>query len=86
MKRALVRLPWRFFVDHDERALPTPEIVRSTKAHAFVSVDDPALSELLDDARHYAHPYGPDNCPLGIIASAKATVKAIEAALAKVQS
>jgi hypothetical protein len=78
-----VRIPARFYEDHKERALPTPLEVRGTRRHLWVRLDDPALGELLDDARHYAHPCGPDLCPPGLIMSAKATVRAIEAALAK---
>lgn len=74
----LVRLPAMFYADHMDRSLPTPKEVRGTTRHVWVSCDDPALAELLDDARHYAHPNGPDNCSPGLIASAKATVAAIE--------
>lgn len=74
----LIRIPWVFALDHDERDLPLPEIVRATKSHWFVRADDPALRELLDDAEHYAHPYGPDGEGLGgLRSSAKATVRAI---------
>lgn len=76
----LVRLPNRFYDDHYDRSLPTPEEVRTTQRHVFVRVNDPALPHLLDDARYYAHPYGPDNCSRGLIISAKATVQAIEKA------
>lgn len=74
----LIRIPWVFALDHDERELPTPEIVKSTKSHWWVRADDPALPELLSDAEHYAHPWGPDAEGLGgLKASAKATVRAI---------
>jgi hypothetical protein len=72
-----IRVPERFYVDHMERALPTPEDVGSLSNHALVRSDDPALGELLSDAEHYAHPSGPDAAPRGVIASAKATVRAI---------
>lgn len=77
----MVRVPAKFFVDHLERALPTPEEVHGDDRVVWLRIDDPALPELLDDARHYAHPCGPDLCSRGLIASAKATVKAIEASL-----
>lgn len=75
----LIRLPQKFFTDHWERALPTPEVVRETKSHVFVRADDPALPELLNDAEYYAHPNGPDADWLGgLKASARATVRAIK--------
>lgn len=77
----LIRLPQRFFVDHEERDLPTPEVVRHTKAHFFVRAADPALPELLNDAEFYSHRWGPDGEGLeGLKASARATVKAIKSA------
>lgn len=78
----LIRLPVTFFIDHEERSLPTPTVVRETKSHFFVASGDPALGELLSDAEHYAHPYGPDADGLsGLKASAKATVRAIRDAI-----
>ena len=58
----LIRIPTKFFIDHEERALPTPVVVTETKRHFWINSDDPALGELLDDAKHYAHPYGPVAC------------------------
>jgi hypothetical protein len=72
-----IRIPDRFYVDHMERALPTPEDIGNSASHAVVRADDPAIWELLSDAEHYAHPSGPDAAPRGVIASAKATVRAI---------
>jgi len=74
---ATIKVPDRFYIDHMERALPTPKDVGNLRNHAVIRVDDPALGELLDDAEHYAHPSGPDAAPRGVIASAKATVRAI---------
>jgi hypothetical protein len=79
----LVKLPGKFFDDHRERALPTPAVVRETDRSVWVNCADPALAELLDDARYYSHAYGPDLCSRGLIASAKATVRAIEATCAQ---
>lgn len=74
----LIRLPIKFMLDHSERDLDTPEIVRHTKSHWWVDAADPALSELLNDAEFYSHPYGPDAEWLGgLKASARATVRAI---------
>jgi hypothetical protein len=58
----LVRLPWGFFQDHQDRDLPTPEPVRWNKKSVWVSLDDPNLDELLDDAEYYA---APNTCPDG---------------------
>lgn len=81
MDAKLIRLPQRFLMDHEDRALPTPEVVKQTKAHFFVRADDPNLSELLNDAEFYSHRWGPDGEGLeGIKASARATVKAIKEA------
>lgn len=55
-----VRIPQKFFVDHSERDLPTPEIVKETKVHYYIKKDDPAWAELVDDARHYADPRATD--------------------------
>jgi hypothetical protein len=76
-----IRVPSYFFTDHLERNLDTPADLGKCRSHAVVSVDDPHLAELLDDAEHYAHPSGPDACGKGLIASAKATVRAIRDAI-----
>jgi hypothetical protein len=81
MPTATIKIPDRFYIDHMERALPTPEDVGSFKNHALVRADDPALRELLDDAEFYAcmtERRGRYDCmPRGIVASATATVRAI---------
>jgi len=78
----LIRIPWAFYIDHSERDLETPEIVKSTKRHIWIRADDPALSELRSDAAYYCHKYGPDAEYLfGLKASARATMNAINAAL-----
>lgn len=89
----LIRLPSMFWNDHADRALPTPEAVPpSNKRALWVRRDDPALPELLSDARYYADPYGPDGFACGsddregqlwgmrLKRSAKLTAEAIEAA------
>jgi hypothetical protein len=80
-RNELVRVPAKFYVDHEERSLPTPQEVRRTDRHVWVRRNDPELPGLLSDARYYAHQYGPDLCSRGLISSAKATVKAIESAM-----
>jgi hypothetical protein len=49
----LVRLPWGFFQDHQDRDLPTPEPVRWNKKSVWVSLDDPHLDDLIEDAEYY---------------------------------
>lgn len=75
----LIRIPHRFFNDHRDRDLPTPEVVRWTNRHLYIRLDDPATPELLNDAEYYADPWGPDG-GIGLRSSAKATAKAIRAA------
>lgn len=74
---AEIRIPKRFFLDHWERDLPTPEILRDTAKHYFISSDDPNLPELLDDAAHYAHAHGPDEAPAGLKPAARALIEAV---------
>tara|TARA_Y100000588_G_scaffold312515_1_gene339229 strand:+ start:4289 stop:4723 length:435 start_codon:yes stop_codon:yes gene_type:complete len=76
------RVPRVFLDDHVERDLPCPPIRRETKRHYWVCVDHPDASELLNDAAHYADPYGrPDGEEYnGLVASARATKQALLAA------
>ena len=78
----LIRIPTRFFEDHQERELPTPEVHKATKSHYWISADDPALPELLNDAEHYADmaPYM-DPYYFGLCMSARATARAIRRTL-----
>jgi hypothetical protein len=78
MPYTLIRIPKRFLDDHLERDLPTPEIVRETSLHYFIASGDPAIGELIEDARHYAD--GLDEAPRGIVMSARATLRAIRQA------
>jgi hypothetical protein len=73
-----VRIPIKFFEDHYARGLPTPDVYHSTKAHYWIRRDDPALAELVDDAKHYADRDGPDGAPW-LIPAAKALLKALDA-------
>ena len=79
MTTTLVRIPQRFLDDHAERDLDTPRIVRASKTHYWVERDDPAVPELLDDARYYAASSGRMvSHVFGLCASARATIKAFE--------
>ena len=73
---ATVKIPAGFYRDHEDRDLPTPVAIRETRTHVVIACDDPALPELLDDARHYAGD-GTD-AHWTIVRSAKALVAAIE--------
>jgi hypothetical protein len=77
----LIRIPWKFYLDHYERGLPTPDDLRTTKSHVYISANDPHLNSLLADAKFYAHKFGPDLCP-SIKTSAAATMSAINKHLA----
>lgn len=74
----LIRVPRVFLVDHVERDLPTPEIVRSTKSHYYIRSDDPNLAELVSDAEHYADKTATD-CEPWLRSAAKALLNALEA-------
>ena len=50
MAAELIKLPKVFFDDHDERSLPSPEVVKTTKPHYWVRRDDPALMLVSNDS------------------------------------
>lgn len=72
----LVRIPKMFLDDHGDRELPTPEVVRQTKAHYWIERDDPAVGELISDAKYYADKWGPDGAPW-LKPAARALLKAL---------
>lgn len=75
-----VRIPRRFFEDHVARDLPTPAVVKETKRHVWVDPHDPAIGELLSDARYYAEEARYMDPPMpGLAASARATLDALRA-------
>ena len=49
----LLRLPRRFFIDHLERDLPTPDAIKENAFSVYVWSTDPNLPELIDDAIYY---------------------------------
>ena len=78
----LIRIPTRFFDDHQERELPTPEIYKSTARHYWISADDPEIPELLSDCDYYdSCQSGMDDYFFGLISSARATARAIRKAI-----
>lgn len=76
----LIRIPWKFYLDHYERGLPTPENVRSTKSHVYINANDPHINALWADAEFYAHQFGPDLVP-SIKTSATTTLTALNKVL-----
>jgi len=72
-----VRIPYKFFFDHMHRGLPTPTVQHETKSFLWIRRDDPAIGELISDAKHYAHRWGPDEMPPGLKSAAKALLKAL---------
>jgi hypothetical protein len=75
----MIAVPAKFYDDHGERGLPTPEEIRRSGSRVWIRTDDPAIPELLSDARFYADRDGPDYLPPGLKASAARTVAAMDA-------
>lgn len=82
-----IRIPPTFLADHHERDLPTPHVIRQNARSAYIDHADPNLAELLDDARHYAHPNGPDSdyCIRVLKPAAKALLQAVGYAADRLQ-
>jgi phenylpropionate dioxygenase-like ring-hydroxylating dioxygenase large terminal subunit len=84
MTEQLVRVPAKFYDDHDERGCePFCNPVKRSSRFVWLRLDDEGLDELLDDAKHYADvdhwgEWGSEN--RSECRSAAATVKAIETA------
>ena len=74
----LIRISRGFYYDHRYRDLDTPVALRSTKRHVWIDPSDPALAELLSDAKFYSDPFGFYPEYFGLCMSARATVKSIE--------
>ena len=75
----LIRIPLRFYDDHESRDLPTPELVKRTSTYGVVRSDDPALPELLDVARYYysSGVEGPAGAVPGLANAARALIEAL---------
>lgn len=80
---ATVRIPRRFYDDHEWRGLPTPVPVKQDKRNVWIALDDEAFVELVNDAEYYAGAYGPDGMGDGggLVRSATSLLKALRAAL-----
>lgn len=70
----VLAVPAKFYDDHGDRALPTPAEIRRAGRRVYIAANDPAIPDLLSDAKFYADPWGPDELPAGLKASAKRTV------------
>lgn len=84
---SLIKVPHRFFEDHKERDLDTPKIVKATARHYIIDTTDPAFAEFESDALHYCESFDLREQPelFGVFMSARATVKAIDAARGSVR-
>jgi len=86
IKTATIRIPRKFYDDHEERGLPAPAVLKATSRHYWIDALSRDLDELLSDARYYAeaidfYPGSGMEYLSGLVASARATVRAIEAEL-----
>ena len=90
MKNATIRIPQRFFDDHEERDLPAPEVVKWNKRHYWIDANSEHLAELHADAffysdfQHWDFEFG--SRLWGLCVSAAATEKAISKHLAEIAS
>lgn len=79
MDTVTVKVPPAFYYDHVTRDLPSGRIVKEAKRYYIIELNQAEYDELLSDATYYAYYIsnaGFDNV-VGLIASAKATVKAL---------
>jgi len=76
-ERRIVRIPSYFYEDHWSRDLPCPAPIRSTKRHVWISLDNPALVELENDAEFYWDEREAFEGNGSLCRSALATIKAI---------
>lgn len=55
------RIPRTFYDDHVlGRDLPAPPIIKEDRRHYWIDTLDANMAELIDDARFYADPDGPE--------------------------
>jgi hypothetical protein len=90
-KRFVIVVPARFWDDHRERETEEeimrhgnlPESILSrelgtTSAGVKVDISERMLDELISDATYYAEEMDAAYCPLGLILSARATLRRLE--------
>lgn len=77
-----MEVPRYFYDDHVSRELPAGRVLRTTRRYAWVELNESEFAELLSDARHYSNGFSPEHCHDAdrLMASARATVKRLEAA------
>lgn len=79
MENTTLRLPPRFYADHVSRDLPAGTVVRRTKTGVYVELTEDEVAEIRSDADYYATAGDAFDTDLrGLVASAKATVRAID--------
>jgi hypothetical protein len=71
-----VQIPKSFYMDHCERDLPAPPVIWEDSRQIAIDACHWDFDELVNDAKHYAHIYGPDSCP-EIVRAAKAMLKCL---------
>ena len=76
----LFKIPRLFYNDHVERDLPAPTVIRENKTHYWISLDGKHIDEFLSDADYYSSYEGMGKEYYGIVASARATIRAAEKA------
>ena len=77
-----IKIPKKFYDDHQERDLPAPAIVKNLSKHYLIDqVESAEIAELLSDAMHYSDCAEWWEGSIGMQSSARATAKAIRKAL-----
>ena len=76
-------IPKSFYDYRSEHGLPSPTVVKTTKRHYRIRLADPATAELLSDALHFEPDTKAFPHLMGLKASARSTVRAIENAMEK---
>jgi hypothetical protein len=72
-----LRLPRKFYEDHEERDLPSGTVLSRTQKRVLIEADQDTVDEILSDAKYYSNEWGPDCIERSLKVSALNTVKAI---------
>jgi|TARA_R100000149_G_C5859141_1_gene125548 hypothetical protein len=76
----LFKVPKLFYDDHVARELPAPTVIRENKTHYWISLGGAHIDEFISDAEYYSFYEGMGREYHGIVASARATLRAYEKA------
>lgn len=76
-----ITLPARFLEDHADRGLPAGDKLRHTSRGIEISANRADLEEILSDATHYGDPIMIPDYGIGLVSSAQATRRRLEALL-----